>query len=827
MYKKITLFFLALCMAFTVMGLAACNETVTYQILVLCGEHGSYSLSHESPVEEGTEVTLTLSPDEGYQTDTVTVNGETVTPVNDSYTFRVTSDTNISIAFRSEQPSAPKSYKIIVDCGANGDYELSHESPVEEGTEVTLTLIPKTDYEVESVTVNGEAAEIKDNVCKFTVTQDTELVLRFKAISYTVSVDCGEEGTYSLSAQNPVKVNTEVTLTVKPNHGYEIKKVTIGGAEKTSANGKYTFTVTGDVEIVITFSALPTYSVRVTCAGGGSYSLSPTGPYLEGTKVTLTLLPREGYEVKTFTVDGSDKTGELKDLVYTFTVEGETEISIQFYSPADEAEIPVAVTCGEGGSYQLSPEPPYHAGDEVTLTVTPDEDHLIDEVTIGGVKQDLSEETCTFTVSVETRIEITFKDAPRTFAKQYAGEWNALGTSGTLGSSIEIGKDTFTFDGEQYPVTENAGTFEFSVTDSDGDTTDYSFKFQSIVGGNALLVLTFTETTAEGTDTLTTYFLQSGVDYYTYTFPMTLVGNWVAQGGEPLTINEDGFLLGISQGIVTAFNAASNEYQILVAGATYSLTYSMATASVTLETSDGGTLVYAKEKAPDAVKGIPQFKGQYKTPDGLHLVEVTEDGKFYFDEEEYTLYPADSSGTMPNSFTTRMNGISFNVEFYKSFLEGDDYITHCWVYHSIYEDTDNYTLYAPMRFQVILHGEGGTLEQTPIHENNLYWVEDEMITATVTPIEGYEIDTLIINGEEAHVSNSQRKGVTFVYSLSGRGYEQTYEFYGLLQIIEVTFRKIEPESVAEANSEKEASENAVSVTDIGCIKLLPRKETLN
>lgn len=815
-------------MAFTVMGLAACNETVTYQILVLCGGHGSYSLSHESPVEEGTEVTLTLSPDEGYQTDTVMVNGETVTPVNDSYTFRVTSDTNISIAFRSEQPSAPKSYKIIVDCGANGDYELSHESPVEEGTEVTLTLIPKTDYEVESVTVNGEAAEMKDNVCKFTVTQDTELVLRFKAISYTVSVDCGEEGTYSLSAQNPVKVNTEVTLTVKPNHGYEIKKVTIGGAEKTSESGKYTFTVTGDVEIVITFSALPTYSVRVTCAGGGSYSLSPTGPYLEGTKVTLTLLPREGCEVKTFTVDGSDKTGELKDLVYTFTVEGETEISIQFYSPADEAEIPVAVTCGEGGSYQLSPEPPYHAGDEVTLTVTPDEDHLIDEVTIGGVKQELSEEgSCTFTVSVETRIEITFRDAPRTFAKQYAGEWNALGTSGVLGSSIEIGKDTFTFDGEQYPVTENAGTFAFSITDSDGETTDYSFKFQSIVGGNALLVLTFTETTAEGTDTLTTYFLQSGVDYYnTYTFPMSLVGNWAAQGGEPLTFYEDGFLLGISQGIVTAFNAALNEYQILVAGATYSLTYSMATASVTLENSDGGILVYAKEKAPDAVKGIPQFKGKYTTTDGAHTVEVTEDGKFYFDEEEYTLYPADSTGTMPNSFTARIDGKTFNVEFFKSFLEGDDYITHCWVYYSIYEDTDNFMLYAPLRYQIIIHGEGGTLEQTPINEDNLYWYGTQ-ITATVTPDDGYEFDTIKINGVDVYLFDEQR-GVPHSYNinLTGRAYEQNYEMYSLLYIVEITFRPIQSESETEESAVQETSENVVSVTDISCNKLLPRKETL-
>lgn len=149
------------------------------------------------------------------------------------------------------------------------------------------------------------------------------------------------------------------------------------------------------------------YAVTITCSEGGTYSLTP-GPYYGGDEVTLTLLPFSGYAVESVTLNG-EKVTLIENNSYTFTVSAETSIYVEY---GKISTYTVEVTCGEGGSYTLSPNKSvYYAGDEVTLTVTHRRSYEFGDVTLNGSAVTLSEDgTYSFTIEGNVVIDIAFEE---------------------------------------------------------------------------------------------------------------------------------------------------------------------------------------------------------------------------------------------------------------------------------------------------------------------------------------------------------------------------------------------------------------------------------
>ena len=46
---------------------------------------------------------------------------------------------------------------------------------------------------------------------------------------YKIEVDCGTGGSYTLSEESPAPENASVTLTVTPDEGFAVGKVTVNG----------------------------------------------------------------------------------------------------------------------------------------------------------------------------------------------------------------------------------------------------------------------------------------------------------------------------------------------------------------------------------------------------------------------------------------------------------------------------------------------------------------------------------------------------------------------------------------------------------------------
>ncbi len=145
--------------------------------------------------------------------------------------------------------------------------------------------------------------------------------------TYKISSSCNEGGTISPYGTVSVRKGQNQSFTITPNTGYQIKTVTVDGANVGAVN-TYTFSnVTSAHTITATFEK-KTCSITASASTGGSISPAGTVTVEYGSSKTFTITPAWGYKVSAVTVDGVNQ-GAISS--YTFTnVTGPHSISAVF-----------------------------------------------------------------------------------------------------------------------------------------------------------------------------------------------------------------------------------------------------------------------------------------------------------------------------------------------------------------------------------------------------------------------------------------------------------------------------------------------------------------
>lgn len=152
----------------------------------------------------------------------------------------------------------------------------------------------------------------------------------------TVEVKAADGTTYNNGDHIPV--NTELTITTKPNVSYEVVSLKVSGSDFTSGStyiaGSDLTTKGIDLSVEATFKSTPTYTVTVDDAiSNGSIevkkpdatTLTPGANTVEeNTSLTITATPASGYQLKQLTADGNPISGN------TYTVLGDVILSAEF-----------------------------------------------------------------------------------------------------------------------------------------------------------------------------------------------------------------------------------------------------------------------------------------------------------------------------------------------------------------------------------------------------------------------------------------------------------------------------------------------------------------
>ena len=312
-------------------------------------------LSSGAEVYEGSDLTFTAAPDNGYRVREWRVDGEVYQEsgaafIGTQLVLRgVDEEKTVMVQFM------PLGDKITASAGEHGRItgamaggteqvgNIASGFTLAEGASVTFTAEPDTGYEVEQWSVNGTPVSGEtDSTYTYTAgSAGAVITVAFRPVEYIVSWTA-EHGTvtadgYSGSAAS-IRGGTQVTFTAAPHNGYVFDHWTIDGETHTNETATLRWTVpTGQeatmeyaIEAVFTENTT-TYSVTYDASGGGTitaegHEASPaTVTY--GQSITFTAVPAEYGYVKEWRVDGvpvpnsSNKTSyTLKNVTQAHTV---------------------------------------------------------------------------------------------------------------------------------------------------------------------------------------------------------------------------------------------------------------------------------------------------------------------------------------------------------------------------------------------------------------------------------------------------------------------------------------------------------------------------
>jgi hypothetical protein len=152
-----------------------------YWITAVAGENGTIIPSGDVSVYLGDDVTFSILPDPGYETDAVYVDGNPVILSDESqYTFRnISADASFAVTFKLK----PVIFHVLkAVAGENGSISPSGEVTVNEGDDIVFTVTPDPGYEVDTAMLDGKKVKLRaDSTFKFiNIDREYALSLTFK-----------------------------------------------------------------------------------------------------------------------------------------------------------------------------------------------------------------------------------------------------------------------------------------------------------------------------------------------------------------------------------------------------------------------------------------------------------------------------------------------------------------------------------------------------------------------------------------------------------------------------------------------------------------------
>ncbi|MCM1555846.1 MAG: InlB B-repeat-containing protein [Bacteroides sp.] len=220
---------------------------------------GTASITGNGSYVEGTEVTITAVPNEGYRFVNWTKAGGGLFSTEPTYTFTATE--NLELTANFEERPAEFTVSVSVNEADWGTASISGDGTYEENEEVTITAVPEDGYRFVNWTKeDGSVFSTKANYM-FEVTESLALTANFKkraaqTENFTVSVSANNAawGTASVSGDGTYEENEEVTITAVPEEGYRFVNWTEEDGSVFSTKANYMFEVTENLALTANFA---------------------------------------------------------------------------------------------------------------------------------------------------------------------------------------------------------------------------------------------------------------------------------------------------------------------------------------------------------------------------------------------------------------------------------------------------------------------------------------------------------------------------------------------------------------------------------------------
>lgn len=229
-----------------------------YYVTIRDSENGKIKASAVK-AEKGSSVILSVTPNPGYELDTIIVKDEKDNSITVSgNTFIMPAcKVFVSATFKVAQ----QTYSITINTPTNGTVTTDKTSGLTKGASVILTVTPSEGYELESITVktsSDEAISIDPSTNSFSMPgSDVTVSATFKVAEkkYSISFQSGtQHGTITASKTTGITKGTSIKLSVTPEEGYFINEIDIDIYEEDIIDLSFN-TITNGVDCIFAMPA--------------------------------------------------------------------------------------------------------------------------------------------------------------------------------------------------------------------------------------------------------------------------------------------------------------------------------------------------------------------------------------------------------------------------------------------------------------------------------------------------------------------------------------------------------------------------------------------
>lgn len=428
--------------------------TVTYSVI---GTGGTLTASvpNGGQAHAGSSVDFTATPDEGYRLKEWTVNGEVIDWLTG---LRVSRDMNMDVDFKVEFElinPAPTMHIVtysVIGTGGTLEASVSSGSSVENETEVIFTATPSDGYKIKEWKLNNSFVPVVGNSFGADIVTATIVTVEFEPLVSTIkySVDFGAEGQGGISSTasfgQMVEEGTEVFFRATPLAGCRLKEWRINGVRQEFVDLEFTKAITENIYVLAVFEPIPSepYTLTYSVIGGNGTITGSSSNYVivtsgmkvsEGTPVTLTAVPDEGYRVKEWRFNGNEGYGNTENFSVIFYTSN-ISVSVEF------EQIPtmytVTYSAGMGGVVisDIPSESEVTEGTGVSFTAIPIEGNRVKVWSVNAVETENTGLEFYHSVFVDSHIYVEFEPIPPT---TYSLTYSVIGEGGTLTGEIPSG----------------------------------------------------------------------------------------------------------------------------------------------------------------------------------------------------------------------------------------------------------------------------------------------------------------------------------------------------------------------------------------------------
>ena len=264
---------------------------------------------------DGTSVTLTATPDAGYQFDGWSGDASgTTNPLS----ITMDADKTITAMFSPIQ----RTLTINATNGAVSTNPNPTGGTYDDGTSVTLTATPDAGYQFDGW--SGDASGTA-NPLSITMDADKTITALFSPIQrkLTLNTTNGSVSTNPNPTSGTYNDGTSVTLTATPDAGYQFDG---WSGDASGTTNPLSIIMDADKTVTAIFSRIQrTLTINAT---NGSVTVSPNpvnGTYDDGTVVTLTAVPDSGYQFDAWSGDATGTTTQI-----TITMDANKTVTASF-----------------------------------------------------------------------------------------------------------------------------------------------------------------------------------------------------------------------------------------------------------------------------------------------------------------------------------------------------------------------------------------------------------------------------------------------------------------------------------------------------------------